>query len=443
MIGHDRKSLPVPPRHDTPARSEQAGRARGEPLPAPLSSEMSARFGVSFGDVRVRRDAGAAQEAKARGAEAFARGDEIAFAPGRYDPASGTGRKLIAHELAHVVQQRRGGALAGAERRADRAAEVALAGRAVDRQALGGAPVGVHAQPQKDPPPDTAGQTEARSEQKDEYSDEGGGGHNFVFSKTLDQFALDKDTLTKAHMGAIDELAFSISLQIGLLARGKALVEITGHTDTSGTEEHNTTLGQDRADRVRETLAKKLTGEKGGPAVDWTVRSAGESQPLVPTGNDKHEPRNRRVEVRVTIVSLPEPKKEPVIDLFHPKITVTDEPPPGPRRKQSDVDKQMDDYRRRVAEFDKNHPKKPKNFQEQVVDGLMNVLDPLIDKLPVSKSLRDKAREGVRDGIKSGMEKTCEAAIDATGASGSEADALKSACKAAIKVKPGEQGGGQ
>ena len=147
MIGRERKFAPVPPRHATQAQTERTGHARGEPLPSALSSEMSARFGVSFGDVRVRRDAAAAQETRGHGAQAFARGEEIAFAAGRYDPAGSTGRKLIAHELAHVAQQRRGGAITGAETRADLAADDAVAGRTVNPHRLGGAPLGVHAQP--------------------------------------------------------------------------------------------------------------------------------------------------------------------------------------------------------------------------------------------------------------------------------------------------------
>jgi len=67
------------------------------------------------------------------------------------------------------------------------------------------------------------------------------------------------------------------------------------------------------------------------------------------------------------------------------------------------------------------------------------VIDPILKKLPVSKELRDKARDAIKGGIESGTEKVCEAAIDRMGATGPEADALKAACKAAIKSKPGEK----
>jgi hypothetical protein len=59
-----------------------------------------------FGQVRVHADSEAATSANAR---AFAVGSDLVFAPGQYDPATVSGRRLLAHELAHVVQQHRGG----------------------------------------------------------------------------------------------------------------------------------------------------------------------------------------------------------------------------------------------------------------------------------------------------------------------------------------------
>jgi hypothetical protein len=65
---------------------------------------MEALFGEDFSDVRVH----VGPEATALGAQAFATGRELYFAPGRYRPWSRSGRRLLAHELTHVVQQRAG-----------------------------------------------------------------------------------------------------------------------------------------------------------------------------------------------------------------------------------------------------------------------------------------------------------------------------------------------
>jgi hypothetical protein len=66
---------------------------------------MEPRFGHSFADVRVHAGPAAARSAAEVGAHAYAVGRDVVFGAGKYAPESGEGRRLIAHELAHVVQQ--------------------------------------------------------------------------------------------------------------------------------------------------------------------------------------------------------------------------------------------------------------------------------------------------------------------------------------------------
>lgn len=73
---------------------------------------MSQQFGYDFGRVRVHTDARAAASADAVNAHAYAVGEDVVFAAGRYTPTSGSGRRLLAHELTHVVQQGAAGNLA-------------------------------------------------------------------------------------------------------------------------------------------------------------------------------------------------------------------------------------------------------------------------------------------------------------------------------------------
>jgi len=80
----------------------------GEPLHAATRTEMEARLGRDFGGVRVHVDASAARSAQALGAAAYTVGREIVFQPGRYAPGTPAGRRLLAHELTHVLQQSRG-----------------------------------------------------------------------------------------------------------------------------------------------------------------------------------------------------------------------------------------------------------------------------------------------------------------------------------------------
>ena len=78
------------------------------PLPDALRRDMESRFGWDFGAVRVHAGAAAAAAVDTLAARAVTVGADIAFAGGAFDPDSLDGRARIAHELAHVVQQRPG-----------------------------------------------------------------------------------------------------------------------------------------------------------------------------------------------------------------------------------------------------------------------------------------------------------------------------------------------
>ena len=82
-------------------------RSPGQPLDQPTRAYMEPRFGQDFSGVRVHTDNEAALSARAVGARAYAVGRHVVFARDRFDPATSAGRQLLAHELAHVVQQDR------------------------------------------------------------------------------------------------------------------------------------------------------------------------------------------------------------------------------------------------------------------------------------------------------------------------------------------------
>src|SRR5262249_31003155 len=88
---------------------EQALKSPGQPLDDSTRSFMESRLGEDFGNVRVHTDVQAAVSAKAVNALAYTVGNNIVIAAGQYNPQSTDGRRLVAHELVHVVQQGRGG----------------------------------------------------------------------------------------------------------------------------------------------------------------------------------------------------------------------------------------------------------------------------------------------------------------------------------------------
>jgi hypothetical protein len=79
--------------------------APGRPLDAGTRASLEPRFGADFSGVRVHTDAQAAESAQAINARAYTVGRDVVFGAGQYAPQTGAGRRLIAHELAHVVQQ--------------------------------------------------------------------------------------------------------------------------------------------------------------------------------------------------------------------------------------------------------------------------------------------------------------------------------------------------
>lgn len=120
----------------------------GERLPSQLAGTFEASLGTDLGDVRVHTGGESQAAARSMSARAFATGQDIHFGAGQYDPASKDGQKLIAHEVAHTVQQR------GTTTAPQTKLEVTKAGDACETEAdraadamVEGAPATVSSQP--------------------------------------------------------------------------------------------------------------------------------------------------------------------------------------------------------------------------------------------------------------------------------------------------------
>jgi Domain of unknown function (DUF4157) len=83
-------------------------RGYGEPLEEGVRTDLETKFGESFHDVRIHKDGEADALARSVSATAFTTGTDIYFAEGKFNPDSAEGKELIAHEAAHVSQQRGG-----------------------------------------------------------------------------------------------------------------------------------------------------------------------------------------------------------------------------------------------------------------------------------------------------------------------------------------------
>ena len=116
-------------------------RGSGQPLDRAAGEKLGAAMGADFSDVRVHTTPAADELSHDLGARAFTTGQDIFFREGTYAPHSAAGESLLAHELAHIVQQGAGQVSEGSgmrvnapgdafEQAADRAAEQATAGGA-------------------------------------------------------------------------------------------------------------------------------------------------------------------------------------------------------------------------------------------------------------------------------------------------------------------------
>lgn len=115
--------------------------AEGRPLDPATRSLMERGFGHDFGDVRVHTGPAAARSAQALDAAAYTVGTDVVFNTGHYDTRSHGGRRLLAHELAHVVQQR-GNGTSTSDSEADQASKRVASGIPL-RHKLSAAPAGV------------------------------------------------------------------------------------------------------------------------------------------------------------------------------------------------------------------------------------------------------------------------------------------------------------
>src|SRR2546423_3508203 len=107
LLHEKERSTPgvVEPPGAPPLVDEVLSSGGGQPLDESTRSFMEPRFGHDFSRVRVHADGRAAESAQSVNALAYTAGQDVVFGGGQYEPGTNEGKKLLAHELTHVVQQ--------------------------------------------------------------------------------------------------------------------------------------------------------------------------------------------------------------------------------------------------------------------------------------------------------------------------------------------------
>jgi outer membrane protein OmpA-like peptidoglycan-associated protein len=394
----------------TPFGGRKVGLGKGSPLPKPPRSFFESRFGYDFTQVRIHTDARATDSANALNAKAFTLGHNIVFRQGQYDPQTTVGKKLIAHELTHVIQQARrfsdqsnfkvthhsDPSEKEAEKRATHVPNttyiqtISPHSIAVQREIQGDFDLTQAASPLL-----------ARA----------------IGSVTIDGFETGKADISTDNEKKLKEAAAYI---VKLLNRYPgSTVHVIGHTDAVDSPKYNMQLGRERAGSVK-TALKGM----GVPADSIQTGSKGESELLVKT--QKAEPQNRRVEVRFEPFVSPIGEPFPELRLTPPKPISPE--PEGEKRHIELLPPSIHAYPPLLKEPPPAAARDPRNWLEE---GLKR--DPLIRKLP------DWAREKVIDALKDADEKAAEKIIDALPLDAKEKAALKAAVKSILQLLKGKR----
>jgi len=120
------------------------GSSAGKQLSPDTLNSMNSRFNFDFRNVRVHDDSLAWESAESLNANAFTTGDHIVFNKGLYGNDTFSGRNLLAHELAHVIQNKKDNISSDIEKHADEAALMVSGGKSVYPENLGGSDAKLH-----------------------------------------------------------------------------------------------------------------------------------------------------------------------------------------------------------------------------------------------------------------------------------------------------------
>jgi outer membrane protein OmpA-like peptidoglycan-associated protein len=261
----------------------------GRPLSSGARQFFEPRLGRDLGGVRVHDDSGAARMATALNAQAFTLGHHIAFAPHKYSPDTFTGKQLLAHELAHVLQRagpviRRSVVPAidvpSGQPQGERATEVSSEPPGAGTPAPHRPPALV--KPEACPPPTSLSCTPTSTTPTS-------------VMKTL-LFAHNSATLSTTQRKEMD-----LAAAHWRTAGGSMIVRIDGYASAEGPCEYNWELSCRRARAVSSALQTPSDGSPGVPSGSINPFGHGESNAFGPTLSP-----NRRA-----TISLPTPPPPP------------------------------------------------------------------------------------------------------------------------------------
>jgi len=341
-------------------------RGGGKPLPESTRSYFEPRFGYDFGQVRVHRTREAAEMAQAVNAKAFTTGQNVVFGAGQYAPDTLAGKKLIAHELTHNLQQQTTTSISSTNSQQNPAI---MRAEFPEESEASIKPLRLF----KNIPSPVVMRKES-----------------WILATVY--FGKDHFLLLEDNYKLVERLSEELRFIPG------ATVVIDGHASTEGSTKYNKELSKKRRLAVIAILRSKLKTES---RIEFSGEPYGEKETAV--DEDKQESKralNRRVEITIRMPAPVFERKKP-IDLSLPIKAPT-----------------LDESLKIFYELDKKgelEPYRQKISGEEVLDKFLeNVL-----KVP------DKYRGIVKKGVKAVGEKALYSFLDETDLNKNEKKAIK------------------
>ena len=375
----------------------------GQPLESSIRGSMEALFNEDFSNVRIHTDAEAAESARAVNALAYTSGEDVVFGANQFDPSTNEGSQLIAHELAHTVQQRDTGVSSSPG-----------SATTISRAPIPGAaePESISLFSSKIPAPVVTRMGD-------------------VIVATV-YFGQGSFLLDSRNFAAVDKLADELRYTLD------PSVAVNGYASTEGKEENNQRLSENRRTAVIAILRSKLIGTatfsgKGHGAADPAVEESGKKGAELDS--------QRAVNRRVTIVIVPgvtskpaeEEKKKPIKLFPDPIIDVK------PETDEERLDRMLKDAIKEAEEKKRRGDDKQsegKSFNDKFWEAFDKAVDDATKKLGVPEKLRPYVKDAARAAVEKGADAALDKALDQTPLSDTEKAALKAAIEAASKTKP-------
>ncbi|NHN79641.1 DUF4157 domain-containing protein [Azotobacter chroococcum] len=379
-----------------PASVDRVLASPGRPLEPALRQDMESRFGYDFSRVLVHTGGAAEQSARDVSANAYTVGNDIVFGARRFSPGTHEERRLIAHELAHVLQHSDAGGTFGTGKEGH-ASPLERRGRAKQLQRQAGA----------------ADSEAVGTPAVDSISG----------ALTLDGFASDSAELTPAHNAAV--AGYKTLIAKLLKQYPDSFISVVGHTDATESEDHNQVLGLQRAEAVVAALG---SGESTIPASIMSAANLGKTQLKIPTqGREAH---NRRVEVyfsarKFGYRKVPEFRSTPDLGKSHYKLPerppiYPSGSPPGPNY------------------LTQSPPPSEQAEGNSILDMLnKEIVDPVVKRMTswLPKSVQERILGLAHEAVEIGVSAWLEEALKDARLSEKQQEDIKEAVKQAIELK--------